>query len=206
MTNDNQTPYDPDVYDMLEQAEQLKAEGNFDAALEILNHIILDQPECYEAYEEIGDNLLSLRKVARAERALQQALKRKPDSANAHYLMGFLYSLQQRWDHSIQELEEADKLFPNHPEILRCLGWAIYNSSRRAQGIAVLERSQSLSPGDLNIMCDLGVCHMNNGHFEDAHKQFEKIIKKAPDSDQADEAKSFLQMLEGLSNRPSEEA
>jgi len=171
-------------------------EGEFEKAIELLNQVVLLESSCAEAYEELGDNLMSLRKLSKAERALKQALKANPKSANAHYLLGFLFSLQHKWGKSVEELEAADGIFPNHPEILRCLGWSIYNANRQAQGIAVLERSQSLNPGDQNILCDLGVCHMNSGDEEHAKVCFKQVIQLNPRTDQAAEAQNFLKMID----------
>lgn len=196
MKNDDTTHYDESVLAMLEQAEELKTKGEFDRSIHLLEQLIMAEPTCAEAYEEIGDNYLSMRQLDKSRLALEHAVKMNDDSANAHYLLGFLASLQQDWNTSVQNLERADKLFPNHPEILRCLGWSLFNNSRVAQGIAVLERSNILNPDDMNIMCDLGVCYMNASKYSQAAKYFEKVIAQDPHSDQAKECAQFLQMLQ----------
>jgi len=187
--------FDDSVMPLLVEAEKLKTSGQFNEAIKMLQQIIVSEHNFAEAYEELADNYLSLREINRAEKALNQALHLNADSPNAHYLLGFLYSVEQKWIKSVEELELADNLFPNHPEILRCLGWSIYNQNRKNQGLAVLERSQSLNPADPNILCDLGVCYMNSSNFDKAEKTFEKVIRLAPNSDQAMECSRFLVML-----------
>ena len=188
--------YDQFIIDMLQKAEELKIKGENEQAIELLQKVILEEPTCFEALEEMGDNYLALREVEKSEKALCQAIKINAKSSNAHYLLGFLYSLEQRWKESVLELSEADTLFPNHPEILRCLGWSCYNKNRRSQqGIALLERSRSLCPDDPNILCDLGVCYMNSQHFSKAIPVFQKVIELAPNSDQAKECNMFLKIL-----------
>jgi len=188
--------YDSTIVQLLEKSEQLKKEGDFEKAIQILQKIILENAECIEAYEELGDNYLSLRELDKAEKALMQALKLNNASANAHYLLGFLFSLQQKWYKSVEELLIADKIFSNHSEILRCLGWSLYNSNRWGQGIAILERSHTLNPQDANILCDLGVCYMSSTHYKEAKKTFESVIRLNPVSDQARECIRFLKMLD----------
>ena len=189
---------------LLGQSEEQKSQGNFAEANALLNKIIVHEPECFEAYEELGDNFISLRELAKARKALEQALKINQASANAHYLMGFLHSVERQWDPSIAELQKADEIFPNHPEILRCLGWSCYNNARKVQGIAILERSINLNPLDQNILCDLGVCYLNSGETTQAQETFEKIIQINPESDQAQEAKMFLEMITKHSSVHSE--
>ncbi len=189
--------YDSEVLELLAQSEELKVEGEHDRAIGILEQIILSDPMCFEAFEELGDNYLSLRELDKAEKALAQSVKINPDSSNGHYLLGFLSSLQEHWKHSVSLLEKADALSPNHPEILRCLGWAFYNSNRKSQGISVLERSRNLNPYDPNILCDLGVCYMNSQQFDGAEETFNDALKIDPNSEQAKECLMMLAMLKG---------
>lgn len=188
-------PYDDFVLDLLETAEQAKIDGNHEEAILILNKIIFDVPECNEAFEEIGDNYISLKDNNKAQKALDQALKVNPESSNAHYLMGFLYSLQQKWILSVEELEIAYGLSPNHPEILRCLGWALYNQNQKSKGIALLERANVLCPNDANILCDLGVCCMNSNELDKAEMFFQQVLALSPHSEQAKECLVFLRAL-----------
>ncbi len=187
--------YEETTLKLLSQAEESKTHGDFENANSLLNKIIVHEPECFEAYEELGDNFISIRKLSNARKALEQALKINSKSANAHYLMGFLYSVERKWDPSIEELKKADDLFPNHPEILRCLGWSCYNNSRKSQGIAILERSINLNPLDQNILCDLGVCYLNAGEIKKAKEIFEKVLQIDPQTDQAAECQMFLDLI-----------
>jgi tetratricopeptide (TPR) repeat protein len=138
-----------------------------------------------------------LKRFEEAEKALREATRITKKSANAHYLFGFLLSQQQKWGASVKELQEADFQSPNHPEILRCLGWSYHNQNRKsAQGIALIERSRTLSPNDPNILCDLGVCYMNSQQHERAQQIFRRVIEIAPNSNQARECQNFLKILD----------
>ncbi len=188
--------YETHISELLHKATELKNSGNSMKAIQILHEILINDYHCAQAYEELGDNYISLRQLDKAEKALNQALKINPESSNARYLRGFLYSLQEKWQNSIEELEKANDLIPNHPEILRCLGWALYNSNRGSKGLAILERSETLRPSDPNILCDLGVCYMNSNDFVHARSAFQKVIDSNPHSDQARECMNFLEILE----------
>lgn len=188
---------DESVIGLLRESEELKSQGRNDEAIQILQTILIAHPNCLEAYEEMGDNYLSALQPEKAQKALKQALKINPLSSNAHYLMGFLLSMKEDWRHSVEELTKADEISPNHPEILRCLGWAVYNSNRRTQGISLLERSRNLSPFDPNILCDLGVCYMNSMQHEQAELVFKKALQIDPQSEQASECLAVLEAMKG---------
>jgi len=189
--------YDASVLAALAQAEALKSQSQNEAAITILQTIIMSEPGCIEAFEELGDNFLSTHQPEKAAKALKQALRLNPRSSNAHYLMGFMLSMKEDWKLSVEELTKADEISPNHPEILRCLGWAVYNANRRTQGISLLERSRNLSPFDPNILCDLGVCYMNSMQHEEAEVVFRKALKLDPSSEQARECIAVLEAMKG---------
>jgi len=181
---------------LLEEADRMKVEGNHLEAIKLCEKILHDDLECTEAYEEIGDNYLSLREYEKAEIALNQALKFNPQSANANYLLGFVYSCTNKWEPSVKLLEKADQIFPNHPEILRCLGWSMYHFDQRKRGIVLLERSLFLAPNDPLIMNDLGICHLNEKNFERAEFMFKKTLQLDPANQKAKECLNAVKFFQ----------
>lgn len=172
---------------LLGEAERLKMAGEHLEAIRLCEKILSYDLDTQLAYEEIGDNFLSMREYEKAERALIQALRINPTSANAHYLIGFSHSALGRWKDSIEHLETADGIQANHPEILRCLGWSIFHSGEREQGLVLLERALNLSPSDPLILSDLGICYLNNKHFDRANDLFRKVLEIEPDNDKVRE-------------------
>jgi len=81
---------------------------------------------------------------------------------------------------SIDYLERSDEIEPNHPEILRCLGWSIFHDGQRKRGIILLERALNLSANDPLILSDLGVCYLNEKNFERSSYLFKKCWKSNP--------------------------
>jgi len=168
--------------DPLAQADQLKLEGEHLEAIAICEKMILDDPEYAEAYEEIGDNYLSLREFDKALKALKHALKLNP---NAHYLIGFTYSSLGEWDKSIMHLEEAYEIQPNHPEILRCLGWSIYHGGNKNKGLVLIERALTMAPDDVLIICDLSVCYLNQRDFDRTIELLSHALQVEPNNEKA---------------------
>jgi len=184
------------VHPLIEEADKKKNEGKHIEAIKICERILTSDLDCTEAYEEIGDNYLSLRKYEQAEKALKQALKKNGRSANAAYLLGFVYSCTGKWSDSVNLLEKADKLYPNHPEILRCLGWSMYHNSETKRGLVVLERSLFLAPNDPLILNDLGVCYLNEKDFEKSADLFKKTLQIEPDNQKAKECLNAVRFFQ----------
>ena len=183
---------------LLSEARHLKDQEKYPQAIKLLQKIIISDPQQNEALEEMGDCYISLGKHNNAHKALSQAIKIDSKSANAHYLLGFLLSLERKWKKSICELQIADCFLPNNSEILRCLGWSTYNSNTAGfkKGIAILERALNLtSEPDINIMSDLAVCYLNSNFLDKSEKLLKEVIKIDPNSDQARECRNFLKII-----------
>lgn len=187
---------DTQVHPLIEEADKKKNEGKHLEAIALCEKILAEDLECIEAYEEIGDNYLSLRKYEQAEKALRRAIKLNEQSANANYLLGFVHSCTGQWQTSVLHLETADSLYPNHPEILRCLGWSMYHHGQKKRGIVVLERSLYLAPHDPLILNDLGVCYLNDKEFQRAAVLFKKTLQIEPNNQKAKECLNAVRFFE----------
>lgn len=171
--------------ELLKEADRLKLNGQHDEAILLANKMLLSDLDYVEAYEEIGDNYLSLRQYDRAKKALKHALKLNPKSPNALYLLGFLYSSTGDFDRSVETLETANNVQPHHPEILRCLGWSIFHGGERSRGLMILERAKAMAPKDTLIMCDLAVCYLNDRQFERTISLLEHALHIEPNNEKA---------------------
>ena len=172
---------------LIAEADQLKLQGKHQEAIRLCEKLLMSDLECVEAFEEIGDNYLSLKEFEKAERALTHAVSLDPTSANANYLLGFTYSALGDWERSIKFLEVSDHIQQNHPEILRCLGWSYFHYGQKKKGVIVLERALNLAWDDCLILCDLGVCYLNEKNFARAIALFEKVLHFEPENEKARE-------------------
>lgn len=179
--------YHPEYNPLLLEAERKKIEGRHEEAIQICQNILNYDLDCTEALEEIGDNFLSLREFEKARKALERAMQINSESANANYLLGFTQSALGNWKLSIQLLERADEIQPNHPEILRCLGWSIFHYGQRKKGIIILERALTMAGEDCLIMCDLAVCYLNERDFQRTINLLRNALMLDPENEKAKE-------------------
>jgi tetratricopeptide (TPR) repeat protein len=180
---------------VLEEAERLKLHCQHEDALALLEQLVISDPENVAALEEIADNELSLEQYDRALRAAHRAVELDPQSYMGHYIIGFVASLREDWMGSEQELQRANQLKPNNPEILRCLGWALFHKEKRVQGIVTLERSLNLDPENTLSLCDLGVCYLHVRNFKKAHNLFERALRLDPANERARECAAAVAKL-----------
>ncbi|MDA0375924.1 MAG: tetratricopeptide repeat protein [bacterium] len=180
----------------LEEAEQLKLIGQNSAALLILEELLIEDPENISALEEVADNELSLEHFNRAQAAAARAIALDAESYTGHYILGFLRSVEKQWEEGIVHLKKANSIRPNNAEILRCLGWALFNSGQRAQGIVTLERALNLDSENPLTLCDLGVAYLQTRNIVKAKSLFDRALELEPESLKALECIKAVQKLE----------
>ena len=121
--------------------------------------------------------------------------------------MGFLTSHKQDWKTATTFLEKANTLHPNNPEILRCLGWATFNSDKRSQGIIILERALNLDSESSLTLCDLGICYLQTKRFNKAVELLKKAMDIDPNNKRIQEcyqaAKGFSERYSSLASKPA---
>lgn len=185
-----------DTLKRLEEAEQLKLTGHHTAALEILEDLLIEDPSNISALEEVADNELSLEHYSRAQTAAEQAIEMDNDSYTAHYILGFLRSVDQDWGKAMMHLKKANTIRPNNAEILRCLGWALFHAGERAQGIVTLERALNLDNENPLTMCDLGVAYLQTRNVQKAKLLFDRALELDPENPKALECIKAVGKLE----------
>lgn len=177
---ENATEYSRKVMRELAKSEELKIKGKHSEALEVAQKLLEKDPSCTAAAEEVADNLLSMNHHEAAEKAAKFVLSLDPKSYIGNYILGFLALTNGRNDIALPYLSEANLLASNNPEILRCLGWALFHTGSKVAGIATLERALNLRQDDPMILCDLGVCSLHLNHFEKTIRLFERALALDP--------------------------
>jgi len=205
--NFDESKYPPHILEALENIENLKLKGEHEKSIAEAQKLLVNDPNCVAALEEIADNYVSLDQFERAEKAASHALKLDGNSYTGYYILGFLTSHQQNWGEAIAYLTKANELHPNNPEILRCLGWAVFNSNKRSQGIVVLERALNLDPENSLTLCDLGICYLQTKSFDKSVELLKKAMEIDPDNKRIQEcykaAKGFSDRYSSLIARPN---
>jgi Flp pilus assembly protein TadD len=194
MTDDT-TPIS-DTLERLERAEQLKLIGEHHSALEMLEQLLIEDPENISALEEVADNELSLEQFERAEIAALRTVALDKESYTGHYILGFLRSTTGDWEDAANHLRKANASRSNNAEILRCLGWALFNTGQRAQGIVTLERALNLDNENALTLCDLGVTYLQTRNFPKAKALFERALNLDPDNPKAVECIQAMGKIE----------
>ncbi len=176
-------PSDQELTALLSSAEEYKLSGEHEKALAILEEMLTHVPDDVDALEELAENELLLRRFPRATKAARRALDLDPQSAIAQYVLGYIAAFGREWKEAVELLQRANKRRPNHPEILRCLGFTLFfGMGEHMQGVVTMERALNLEPDNAQILCDLGLAYVHLRNFGKATSLFERALMIDPDN------------------------
>jgi tetratricopeptide (TPR) repeat protein len=111
---------------------------------------------------------------------LKQAAAHEATSADAHYYLGRIARVQSHLEDAKHELEQANKLNPNRPDILGELGQVFIASHEYGQAKTYLDRAVALDPENYGANFGLLQLYARTGdpRREEQSKRFDDIKSK----------------------------
>lgn len=141
---------------LLEEIESLKTQGKYQAALQVVNKLLVKDPKNKEALFQVADIEYRKWEIMRAEKPIDFLLKDADDDAMSYYIK---WVLEMEKTHR----PEAKKYFQKtltmmeqeNPEVLRCYGLCEYWSWNRETGLTYLEKAFEQNGSDAEIILNL---------------------------------------------------
>lgn len=151
--------------------------GEFDEAIEHLNHALNLWPDYGEAHNNMAMALLRKHRPEAALAEANEALRIWPDNPDAHVnKAGALVDLG-RPEEAIPEYERVLELKPNYASIRSDLGAAYAQCGRLDKAIGQYERALTKDSDDFMAVNNLGGAYYDMGRLDDAIAQFRKAIE-----------------------------
>ena len=98
-----------------------------------------------EAHKILGRSLMIIGRFDAAEVEFQQGLRYKPDSAELHYNLGKLHSIQDNWEPARKQFEAALEIDPSYVEALDALGLALEALGHDQEAVAAYQKAVELN-------------------------------------------------------------
>ena len=107
----------------------------------------------------------------------QEAIKKRPDTADAYRYLAFVYWQTGRPDDAIRTLEEALKQGVSHRDVRVKLGIYLAETGHADRAIALLD---GLAGDDIEALNALGISYGQAGRSSDASRTFERALQIDP--------------------------
>jgi tetratricopeptide (TPR) repeat protein len=110
------------------------------------------------------------------------ALAVRPQSALAHYVLGYALLRADRLDEAVVEYREAIRLRPGYAYAHNGLGLALKRQGKLPEAIAAAEKAIKIDPTFANAYVTLGDALYDQGKLPEATAAYEKAVKIDPNS------------------------
>ncbi len=142
---------------------------------------LLHNPLAWVAYDILGNASERAGRIEEAITHFEQALRVKPDYAEAHYHLGNAFLQGGTLSDAIGQYEEALRLRPDFAEAHCSLGIALYQTGKREEAIDHYEQALRVRPDFAEAHHDLGNAFLKEGKLSDAIGQYEEVLRLKPD-------------------------
>ncbi len=142
---------------------------------EVSLKLILDQqPNDMKVMEQYGLLLLKDRKYAVAKAALEPVVAQQK-SWRAYNGLGILANVLGDFPRAEVLFRKADAIFPNSPELLNNLGFALYSASRFPEALAYYNKALQINPDFKKAIYNYALLQAFLGKYDIAYDAFVKV-------------------------------
>lgn len=167
--------------ELFAEAEAAVARGALDQAIEKFRGVARGAPEDSAALTRAGHLLLRLNRVAEAQEALGEAVRRHPNNATAWFLKGEVAEIEKAPISAIEAFSQVIRLRPDFALAHSRLGRLKRDSGAVAAAIPAFREAARLEAANPRYHADLARALFDTRMTEEAATAFKKQILLAPE-------------------------
>ena len=161
----------PELNVLLAQAQA--QQGDFETAVEHLEHAIALDPEVAGAHATLGEMHLRKGELEKAEEELRSELRAHPGDTRTMFTLATVLDLAQKPQEAIALLESLLDLEPRLGKGRYLLGKILLAQGSPEDALEELQAAAGLEPEDANVRYQLGQAYQRLGRREEARREFE---------------------------------
>lgn len=166
--------------DLFEAGMAALRNRNFEAAQELLQRVVSQEPKHKEAWNELGRAYLAMSKYEEAIRCFRQQVEINPYHESAYNNLGFVYWRQQKYETAAGSFRKQLEVNPLDNFAHGSLGLMYCEWRKFAEAVPELEQAISLRPDNPAYQVGLGQAYLNLNQPEKALKAFDRAVEIAP--------------------------
>jgi len=160
-------------------AHSLLWSKQYSKVLDVYKEILALDPDSAEADMLAGEALDEMSDPSGAIEMFRKAVKAKPNEPDVHFGLGYLLWSQKQYAEAIREFQAELANNPEHAQSMLYTADADIQTNQYADAAPLLEKAVKLDPSLGLAHLDLGILAANDGHNDEAVREFlaaEKLI------------------------------
>jgi tetratricopeptide (TPR) repeat protein len=165
---------------LLAQAELYYRTNNLDKAIEVYRKVVVLDPTCILALNNLGSIYGSIGRYENAVVLLRQAIQLDPGQAGQFTNLGNAYYKLRRHPEAIDAYKQALQLQPGTALTYYDLGTLCIETGRLDEAIEALKEAVHLDPNFANAHTNLGASYKMAGRYEEAVEALKEAVRSNP--------------------------
>jgi len=142
---------------------------------------LVKNPQCWMARLSLGTVFLQEGNVSDAIGYFEQALRTKPDYAEAHSNLGIALAQTGNIEEAIARFQQALRINPDYAGAHYNLGIALAQTGNIEEAIAHFQQALRIEPDYAEAHNNLGIALYRTGRHEEAIEHFQQALRINPD-------------------------
>jgi serine/threonine protein kinase/Tfp pilus assembly protein PilF len=176
---------------LLTTSAHVSGRENLLQATDLLDQAVARDPTFFEAYCQLAhthDRLYHLgydhtpARLARAEAALQSALRLRADTGEAHLARAeHLYRGYVDYNGALAELDAASHAISNNSQIFELKGYILRRQGKQVEALQNLERAADLDPRNVLLLQQIALSYDHVRRYSEEKSAWQRALVIAPD-------------------------
>lgn len=177
-----------------EKAQVAIDNKDHDKALVLLQQIVADDPQDFQAWADLGTVYLAKKNLTEAETSYLHATEVRPTFFLAFLNLGRVRSMEKNYDSAVTALQQALALRPKSADANYFLGEAYLQIKKGSLAVGYLNEALKIDPvGMADAHLRLAALYNAVGMKGKAAAEYEEFLKKKPDYSDAKKLKDYIE-------------
>ncbi|NEO33670.1 MAG: tetratricopeptide repeat protein [Symploca sp. SIO3C6] len=179
------TPSEPEVLQLLSQADSLREAQKYQEAVEAYQQVVSRQADMAQAHWGHCYSLNKLGLFTEAITACQQGLQLQPNYPEALSSQGYALAQQLRHKEALKNFDQALNLNGNLAEAWSNRGVTLLSLDRPSEAVVAFKAATKIEPNYVEAWANLGVALWRIERFDEAISSIEQALEIQPDHSQS---------------------
>lgn len=184
-TNAKLAASEPEVQQLLSQADRLRDSQKYQEALETYEQVVSRQADIAQAHWGQCYSLNKLGMFTEAIAACQQGLQLQPNYPEALSSQGYALAQQLRYKEALNNFDQALNLNGNLAEAWSNRGVTLLSLDRPGEAVVAFKAATKIEPNYVEAWANLGVALWRLERFDEAISSIERALEIQPEHSQS---------------------
>ncbi len=196
------TLFGGELGDKINAANALYSSGDYAGALAALDTLIAEEmakdnpnPNVHLVHINSGNAAFEMDNYDLATSHYEATLAVETANNEARMGMAKIHMVRRDVEAAMAEFEQIDLQRITDPIVFYNIGNLLFGQGQSAEAQRYFEMALALNPDDVDSHMQVALCLIQQGMMEESRTHLEKVIELAPETQNAADAQSFLEMI-----------